>query len=303
MRRPSATPARSVVVEEFLEGEEVSLHGAHRRHDTCVPLATSQDHKRAADGDRGPNTGGMGAYSPAPVVTPALEARIMRDIIEPVVRGLARRGRAVHGRPLRRPHDRATGAPRCSSSTCASATRRRRCSSSRLRSDLVDLLERACDGDARGSRGRVGPARRASCVVLAAEGYPGRGRARARRSRGSTALPRLAATASSSTPARGSTPTGRVVTDGGRVLGVTALGDTIARGGREAYAAVAAIRLAGHALPARHRPSRPRAQMSAGHRTSGPSARTVWRGWRARAIASLSLSPACGERAGVRGAS
>src|SRR5215813_12620628 len=80
-----------VVVEEFLEGEEVSFM-ALTDGTTVLPLATSQDHKRALDGDRGPNTGGMGAYSPAPLVDRALEARIMSEIIEPVVRGLARQG-------------------------------------------------------------------------------------------------------------------------------------------------------------------------------------------------------------------
>src|SRR5207302_160785 len=80
-----------VVVEEFLEGEEVSFM-ALTDGTTVLPLATSQDHKRALDGDRGPNTGGMGASSPTPIVTPALQDRIMREIMEPVVRGLARHG-------------------------------------------------------------------------------------------------------------------------------------------------------------------------------------------------------------------
>ena len=77
----------TIVIEEFLRGEEVSfivLAGGNQ----VVPLATSQDHKRRDDGDRGPNTGGMGAYSPAPIVTPELHARIMREVIEPTLRGL-----------------------------------------------------------------------------------------------------------------------------------------------------------------------------------------------------------------------
>src|SRR5207247_2165130 len=80
-----------VVVEEFLEGEEVSFM-ALTDGTTVLPLASSQDHKRALDGDRGPNTGGMGAYSPAPVLTPALEERVVREVMEPVVRGLTRQG-------------------------------------------------------------------------------------------------------------------------------------------------------------------------------------------------------------------
>ena len=94
-----------MVVEEFLEGEEASFivmaDGAH-----VLPLATSQDHKRLGDGDQGPNTGGMGAYSPAPVVTPALHARIMREVIEPTIRGLAADGTALYRLPVRRPDDR-----------------------------------------------------------------------------------------------------------------------------------------------------------------------------------------------------
>src|SRR5437762_3395245 len=91
-----------VVVEEFLEGEEVSFM-ALTDGTTVLPLATSQDHKRALDGDRGPNTGGMGACSPTPIVTPALQDRIMREILEPVVRGLARQGGKVFHAGTKRP--------------------------------------------------------------------------------------------------------------------------------------------------------------------------------------------------------
>src|SRR5437879_7263295 len=87
---------REVVIEEFLEGEEASFivmaDGAH-----VLPLASSQDHKRLHDGDRGPNTGGMGAYSPAPVVTPAMHARVLREVIEPTVHGLAADGTPYTG--------------------------------------------------------------------------------------------------------------------------------------------------------------------------------------------------------------
>ena len=114
-----------VVIEEFLEGEEASFivmcDGEH-----VLPLATSQDHKRLHDGDEGPNTGGMGAYSPAPVVTPEVHARVMREIIVPTVRGHGGGRHAVRGLPLRRPDDRRRRATRrCSNSTAASATRRR----------------------------------------------------------------------------------------------------------------------------------------------------------------------------------
>ena len=102
----SAPPATTVVIEEFLEGEEASfiaiVVGEH-----ILPLATSQDHKRRDDADRGPNTGGMGAYSPAPVVTDEIHARIMREVMEPTVRGLIARRHAVLGFLYAGHHDRA----------------------------------------------------------------------------------------------------------------------------------------------------------------------------------------------------
>src|SRR5437667_743590 len=159
-----------VVVEEFLEGEEVSFM-ALSDGTTVLPLATSQDHKRVHDGDRGPNTGGMGAYSPAPVVGPALHERVMREIIEPVVRGLARQGTPYVGvlyAGLMVQGDRAKllefnvrfGDPEAQVLLV------------RLRSDLVDLLERATAGRLAGASVDWDP-RAAVCVVLAAEGYPG----------------------------------------------------------------------------------------------------------------------------------
>ncbi|HEY3188574.1 MAG TPA: phosphoribosylamine--glycine ligase, partial [Solirubrobacteraceae bacterium] len=90
-RRLFGDAGATVVVEEFLEGEEVSFM-VLTDGTTVLPLATSQDHKRVQDGDRGPNTGGMGAYSPAPVATPELEARVLREVMVPIVRGLARQG-------------------------------------------------------------------------------------------------------------------------------------------------------------------------------------------------------------------
>ena len=114
-----------VVIEDFLEGEEASfivmVDGTN-----VLPLASSQDHKRLLDGDQGPNTGGMGAYSPAPVVTPEVHARVMREIIQPAVQGMAAGRHAVHRLPLRRPDDRRRPATRRrSNSTAAWATRRR----------------------------------------------------------------------------------------------------------------------------------------------------------------------------------
>jgi phosphoribosylamine--glycine ligase len=224
-----------IVVEEFLEGEEVSFM-ALSDGATVVPLAASQDHKRALDGDAGPNTGGMGAYSPAPSLTPAFQARIVQEIIEPVVRGLARAGTPYTGilyAGLMLQGERAKvlefnvrfGDPEAQVVL------------PRLRSDLADLLERAATGRLAEVVLEWDP-RAAVCVVLAAEGYPGAVE-RGRRIEGLAAL-------------RGWTDgvvfhagtrqgEGGPVTDGGRVLGVTALGDTIERAVTEAYAAVARI--------------------------------------------------------------
>ena len=93
-----------VVIEEFLDGEEASFF-ALCDGETAIPLASAQDHKRVGDGDTGPNTGGMGAYSPAPVMTPEMTARTMDEIIRPTVRGDEGDGRAVQGRAVRRPDD------------------------------------------------------------------------------------------------------------------------------------------------------------------------------------------------------
>ena len=221
-----------VVVEEFLEGEEVSFM-ALSDGTTVLPLATSQDHKRVHDGDRGPNTGGMGAYSPAPAVGPALHERVMREIIEPVVHGLARQGTPYVGvlyAGLMVQGDRAKllefnvrfGDPEAQVLLV------------RLRSDLVDLLERATAGRLAGASVDWDP-RAAVCVVLAAEGYPGaveRGRPIAGVDEVTEAVVFHAGTRRRD---------GVLVTDGGRVLGVTALGDTTRAAVEAAYGAAARI--------------------------------------------------------------
>ena len=225
-----------VVVEEFLEGEEVSFM-ALSDGTTVLPLATSQDHKRVHDGDRGPNTGGMGAYSPAPVVGPALHERVMREIIEPVVHGLARQGTPYVGvlyAGLMVQGDRAKllefnvrfGDPEAQVLLV------------RLRSDLVDLLERATAGRLAGASIDWDP-RAAVCVVLAAEGYPGaveRGRPIVGVDEVTEAVVFHAGTRRRD---------GVLVTDGGRVLGVTALGDTTRAAVEAAYGAAACIRWPG----------------------------------------------------------
>jgi len=221
-----------VVVEEFLEGEEVSFM-ALSDGTTVLPLATSQDHKRVHDGDRGPNTGGMGAYSPAPIMGPALHERVMREIVEPVVRGLAREGTPYVGvlyAGLMVQGDRA----RLLEFNARFGDPEAQVLLVRLRSDLVDLLERATSGRLAGVSIDWDP-RAAVCIVLAAEGYPGaveRGRPIAGVDAVRDAIVFHAGTRRSD---------GTLVTDGGRVLGVTALGDTIAAAVEAAYGAAACI--------------------------------------------------------------
>ena len=115
-----------VVIEEFLDGEEASFFalcdGA-----TAIPFGAAQDHKRAFDGDRGPNTGGMGAYSPAPMLTPALQERVMREIVAPTLAGMRARGAPYRRRALRRADDDGRTARSSSSTMPASATRSARC--------------------------------------------------------------------------------------------------------------------------------------------------------------------------------
>ncbi|HWP64921.1 MAG TPA: phosphoribosylamine--glycine ligase [Candidatus Limnocylindria bacterium] len=224
-----------VVVEEFLAGEEASFM-AVTDGTTVLPLAPAQDHKRIFDDDRGPNTGGMGAYSPAPVVTPELHAHIMRDVMEPTVRALAAEGvvyRGVLYAGLMVRDGRAKvlefnvrfGDPE------AQAVLLRLCT------DLVEIATRTAAGTLAGLEIAWDP-RAAVCVVLAARGYPGPVEKGARIS----GLDALADWPNGMVfhAATRRTPEG-LVTDGGRVLGVTALGDTIRAAIDEAYAAVAKI--------------------------------------------------------------
>jgi len=212
-----------VVVEEFLEGEEVSFM-ALTDGTTVLPLATSQDHKRALDGDRGPNTGGMGACSPTPIVTPALQDRIMREIMEPVVRGLARHGVRYTGVLYAGLMVR-DGQAKVLEFNVRFGDPEAQALLVRLRSDLVDLIERACAGRLAGTTIDWDP-RAAVCVVLAAEGYPGA----VERGRPIDGVEALRAWQGGKVFHAGTKrPDGALLTDGGRVLGVTALGDTSTR--------------------------------------------------------------------------
>jgi len=231
-----------VVVEEFLEGEEASfivmVDGRN-----VLPLASSQDHKRLADGDAGPNTGGMGAYSPAPVVTPEVHARIMREIILPAVHGMAADGIPYTGFLYAGVMIDTDGQPRLLEFNCRMGDPETQPIMARLKSDFVDLVEHAIDGtldavDAEWDR------RAAVGVVLAAAGYPDAPR------KGDVieGLDRITAQAHPGVVVfhAGTTVVdGRPTVTGGRVLCVTALADSVRQAQRAAYAAVADIRFAG----------------------------------------------------------
>jgi len=236
-----ATGAR-VVIEEYLDGEEASFivmaDGAH-----ALALASSQDHKRLADGDAGPNTGGMGAYSPASVVTPTVHARIMRDVIAPALAGMSAEGLPYTGFLYAGVMIDAQGAPRVLEFNCRLGDPETQPIMARLRSDLTVLVDHALAG----SLDRVEAEwdrRAALTVVLAAAGYPDAPH------RGDVieGLDRVTQAAHAGVTlfhAGTRIADGTVVVNGGRVLGVTALGDSLRQAQRAAYAAVAEIHFAG----------------------------------------------------------
>jgi phosphoribosylamine--glycine ligase len=228
-----------VVVEEFLEGEEASfivmVDGEH-----VLPMATSQDHKRVGDGDQGPNTGGMGAYSPAPVVTPEVHQRIMREVIEPTVRGMAAEGNPYTGFLYAGVMISADGAPKVIEFNCRFGDPETQPVMVRLRSDLVKLCEAAIDHRLDQVDADWDP-RPALGVVLAAGGYPGDYR------KGDVIHGLEGADGDDArlfhagTAAKGD----QVVTAGGRVLCATALGTTVGEAQRRAYALAAQVHFEG----------------------------------------------------------
>ena len=235
--RFGASGAR-VVIEEFLPGEEASfIVMSDGRH--ALALATSQDHKRLRDGDEGPNTGGMGAYSPAPVVTPEVHARVMREIIMPTISGMAADGTPYTGFLYAGLMIDADGQPRTVEFNCRMGDPETQPIMMRMKSDLVDLLEHAIDGTL--DRAEVSWDRRAALgVVIAAGGYPDTPRS----GDPITALPTDTddcVTFHAGTQA----VDGNTVTSGGRVLCVTALGDSVRSAQRRAYDAVAQVRFEG----------------------------------------------------------
>jgi len=227
-----------VVVEGFLAGEEASFI-VMVDGERAVALATSQDHKRLRDGDVGPNTGGMGAYSPAPVVTPQLHARVMREVINPTIAGLAAEGMPFTGFLYAGLMIGADGSPQVLEFNCRLGDPETQPILMRLKTDLVELVELALAG-------RLAEAepewdrRVAVGIVMAAGGYPDAPRAGDE----ITGLP--APQPDCRVFHAGTALAGdAVVTAGGRVLCVTALGDNIRAAQRRAYEAVDRIRFAG----------------------------------------------------------
>ena len=227
-----------VVVEGFLAGEEASFI-VMVDGERAVALATSQDHKRLGDGDVGPNTGGMGAYSPAPVVTPQLHARVMREVINPTIAGLAAEGMPFTGFLYAGLMIGADGSPQVLEFNCRLGDPETQPILMRLKTDLVDLVELALAG--RLDQAEPEWDRRVAVgVVIAAGGYPESPRA------GDTITGLPAAQADCRVFHAGTALSGdAVVTAGGRVVCVTALGDNIRAAQRRAYETVERIRFAG----------------------------------------------------------
>ncbi|PWG61549.1 phosphoribosylamine--glycine ligase [Sediminicurvatus halobius] len=220
-----------IVVEDFLEGEEASFI-ALVDGEAVLPLASSQDHKARDAGDRGPNTGGMGAYSPAPVVTEAVHRRILEEIVQPTVAGLAAEGRRYTGFLYAGLMIAADGTPRVLEFNVRMGDPEAQPILMRLRSDLVDLLEAALEGHLAGQPVDWDP-RPALGVVLAAGGYPGR----YDRGHVISGLPQAEAPDRKVFHAGTDLDeAGNVITAGGRVLCACALGDDIADAQRRAYA-------------------------------------------------------------------
>ena len=227
-----------VVIEEFLEGEEASfivmVDGKN-----ILPLATSQDHKRLQDHDQGPNTGGMGAYSPAPIVTPAVHARVMREIIIPTVQGMAKDGIPFTGFLYAGLMIDKNNHVKTLEFNCRMGDPETQPIMARLKSDLLGVLEHAVSGTL-DTVELEWDRRTALGVVMAAAGYPDA----PRKDDVISGIP--AETPECVTFHAGTTLAGaRLTTSGGRVLCVVGLGDSVKMAQRQAYQAVDQIRFDG----------------------------------------------------------
>ena len=223
-----------VVIEDFLQGEEASfivmVDGEH-----VLPMATSQDHKRLLDNDQGPNTGGMGAYSPAPVVTPEVYRRTMDEIILPTVRGMAADGCEFTGFLYAGLMIDENGAPRTIEFNCRFGDPETQPIMSRLDSDLADLVQAALDRRLDKVQAEWNP-QTAVGVVLAAAGYPDSPR-KGDAVEGVEAANKIGKVFHAGT----AVSDGHTVTNGGRVLCVVGLGDDVEQAKAKAYEAVAKI--------------------------------------------------------------
>jgi phosphoribosylamine---glycine ligase len=228
-----------VVVEEFLAGEEASFivmaDGAH-----ALPFATSQDHKRLGDGDQGPNTGGMGAYSPAPVVTPALHARVMREVIAPTLRGMADAGTPYTGFLYAGLMIGADGSPRVLEFNCRLGDPETQPLLARLNSDLPQLCLAALRGQLHTQQAQWDE-RAALGVVMAAAGYPDS----VRKGDVIEGLAQAAQLPGKLFHAGTRRAAGQVRVSGGRVLCAVGLGAELAAARREAYAFTEVVRWPG----------------------------------------------------------
>jgi len=241
-QRAFGDAGQRVLIEECLVGEEVSYH-VISDGERFVPLAPAQDHKRAFDGDKGPNTGGMGAYSPTPVVTPEVEQKILDRVIEPTLQGMAAEGRPfrgalfvglmiVDGEPMVLEYNTRFGDPECQTLM------------TRWKGSIMPLIR----GSAQGDLGNLTPqweAPASLCVVLASGGYPGS----YEKGKVISGLDEASAMPQVNIFHAGTTLDGDAVrTAGGRVLSVTAIGDTIDQAAARAYEAAAKIDFEGKQL-------------------------------------------------------
>jgi len=224
-----------VVIEEFLDGEEASfivmVDGKN-----ILPMATSQDHKRIGNGDKGPNTGGMGAYSPAPVVTDAIHQRVMREIIEPTVKGMAAEGNAYTGFLYAGLMIMPDGTPKVIEYNCRFGDPETQPIMLRLQSDMTVLCQAALQGKL-DMVTAIWDARAAVGVVMAAGGYPDH----YEKGDEITGLPTAPEVDRKVFHAGTLLQEGRVLTQGGRVLCVTALGKTVSSAQERAYDLLATI--------------------------------------------------------------
>lgn len=227
-----------VVIEEFLEGEEASfivmVDGSN-----VLPLATSQDHKRLLDNDQGPNTGGMGAYSPAPIVTPQLHARVMREIILPTVQGMAKEGEPYTGFLYAGLMIDAQGNPKTLEFNCRMGDPETQPIMARLKTDLVTVIEHAVNGTLKDIE-LDWDRRTALGVVLAAAGYPDAPRK-------GDVISGIPEESEDSVTFHAGTiiDSGALRTAGGRVLCVVGLGDSVRVAQKHAYETVEKVKFDG----------------------------------------------------------